>query len=107
MVAIFFVAGDIRHDSPQFGEWFGLELSAENRKQLYVPPGFAHGFCVLSDVSEMIYKCTSLYEPADDASVLWNDPDIGIQWPIPEPILSPKDIDASRLKDLPLLKVSP
>ena len=105
--AIFDVAVDIRHESPQFGEWFGLELSAENRKQLYVPPGFAHGFCVLSDVSEMTYKCTSLYEPADDASVLWNDPDIGIQWPIPEPILSSKDIEASRLKDLSPLKVSP
>ena len=101
------VAVGISLDSPLYGAWFGLELSAENRKQLYVPPGFAHGFCVLSDVSEMTYKCTSLYEPADDASVLWNDPDIGIQWPIPEPILSPKDIDASRLKDLPLLKVSP
>ena len=105
--AIFDVAVDIRHESPQFGEWFGLELSAENRKQLYVPPGFAHGFCVLSDVSEMTYKCTSLYEPADDASVLWNDPDIGIQWPIPEPILSSKDIEASRLKNLSPLKVSP
>jgi len=98
---IFDVAVDIRQSSPHFGEWFGLTLSAENRKQLYVPPGFAHGFCVLSDVSEMVYKCTSLYVPADDAGVLWNDPSIGIEWPMKDPILSEKDSVAPALAELP------
>tara|TARA_Y100001934_G_scaffold272888_1_gene362110 strand:- start:796 stop:1347 length:552 start_codon:yes stop_codon:yes gene_type:complete len=98
---IFDVAVDIRRNSPHFGDWFGLTLSANNRKQLYVPPGFAHGFCVLSEVSEMAYKCTSHYEPADDAGVLWNDPDIGIEWPIKNPILSEKDAVAPALDELP------
>ena len=97
---LFDVAVDIRRGSPHFGEWFGLILSAENRKQLYVPPGFAHGFCVLSDVCEMAYKCTSLYVPDDDACVLWNDPDIGIEWPIENPILSEKDAAAPALAAL-------
>ena len=100
---IFDVAVDIRRESAHFGQWFGIELSAENKKQLYVPPGFAHGFCVLSDVAEMSYKCTELYEPKEDAGVLWNDPDIGIEWPIQDPLLSPKDEAAPRLKDLPPL----
>ncbi|MGA0843010.1 MAG: dTDP-4-dehydrorhamnose 3,5-epimerase [Arenicellales bacterium] len=100
---IFDVAVDIRRESAHFGQWFGIELSAENKKQLYVPPGFAHGFCVLSDVAEMSYKCTALYEPKEDAGVLWNDPDIGIEWPIQDPLLSPKDEAAPRLKDLPPL----
>jgi len=102
---IFDVAVDIRRESAHFGQWFGIELSAENKKQLYVPPGFAHGFCVLSDVAEMSYKCTALYEPKEDAGVLWNDPDIGIEWPIQDPLLSPKDEAAPRLKDLPPLAV--
>ena len=97
---LFDVAVDIRRGSSHFGEWFGLILSAENRKQLYVPPGFAHGFCVLSDVCEMAYKCTSLYVPDDDACVLWNDPDIGIEWPIENPILSEKDAAAPALAAL-------
>lgn len=97
---LFDVAVDIRRGSPHFGEWFGLILSAENRKQFYVPPGFAHGFCVLSDVCEMAYKCTSLYVPDDDACVLWNDPDIGIEWPIENPILSEKDAAAPALAAL-------
>jgi dTDP-4-dehydrorhamnose 3,5-epimerase len=102
---IFDVAVDIRRESAHFGQWFGIELSAENKKQLYVPPGFAHGFCVLSDVAEMSYKCTALYEPKEDAGVLWNDPDIGIEWPIQDPLLSPKDEAAPRLQDLPPLAV--
>ena len=102
---IFDVAVDIRRDSPHFGEWFGVILSASNRKQLYVPPGFAHGFCVVSEVSEMAYKCTSLYMPEDDAGVLWNDPEIGIEWPIEDPILSGKDAVAPRLSELPELSV--
>ncbi len=100
---IFDVAVDIRRDSECFGQWFGITLSAQNKKQLYVPPGFAHGFCVLSEVAEMAYKCTALYEPADDAGVLWNDPDIGIEWPVSDPILSAKDSAAPRLNDLPNL----
>ncbi len=102
---IFDVAVDIRRDSECFGQWFGITLSAQNKKQLYVPPGFAHGFCVLSEVAEMAYKCTALYEPADDAAVLWNDPDIGIEWPVSDPILSAKDSAAPRLNDLPNLSV--
>ena len=100
---LFDVAVDIRRGSPHFGEWFGLTLSAESRKQLYVPPGFAHGFCVLSDVCEMAYKCTSLYVPADDACVVWNDPDIGIEWPLENPFLSEKDAAAPALAELPEL----
>ncbi len=103
---IFDVAVDIRRSSPHFGQWFGLTLSAQNHKQLYVPAGFAHGFCVLSEVSEMAYKCTTLYQPSDDAAVLWNDPDIDIDWPISNPILSPKDSAAPRLAALPDLAVS-
>ena len=102
---IFDVAVDIRRTSSTFGRWFGIELSASNYKQLYVPPGFAHGFCVLSDVAEISYKCTTVYEPSDDAGVLWNDHDIGIDWPIRDPILSPKDIAAPRLAELPELNV--
>ena len=102
---IFDVAVDIRRDSRHFGEWFGVTLSASNRKQLYVPAGFAHGFCVVSEISEMAYKCTSLYMPEDDAGVLWNDPDIGIEWPIYDPILSGKDAVAPRLFELPDLSV--
>ena len=98
---IFDVAVDIRRNSPHFGQWCGLILSAQNHKQLYVPPGFAHGFCVLSEVSEMAYKCTALYESSDDAAVLWSDPDIGIDWPIANPILSNKDNAAPRLAQLP------
>jgi len=80
-------------------------LSADNKKQLYVPPGYAHGFCVLSDVAEMAYKCTALYEPADDAAVRWNDPQIGIDWPISSPVLSAKDNEAPMLKEIENLVV--
>ena len=97
---IFDVAVDIRRASPTFGQWFGIVLSAENKKQLYVPAGYAHGFCVLSDVTEMAYKCTALYVPADDASLRWNDPAIGIEWPIQDPILSAKDSDAPMLQEI-------
>ena len=97
---IFDVAVDIRRASPTFGQWFGIVLSAENKKQLYVPAGYAHGFCVLSDVTEMAYKCTALYVPADDAGLRWNDPAIGIEWPIQDPILSAKDSDAPMLQEI-------
>jgi dTDP-4-dehydrorhamnose 3,5-epimerase len=102
---VFDVAVDIRRSSPHFGQWFGVKLTSENYKQLYIPPGFAHGFCVLSSAAEMAYKCTALYKPAEDASVLWNDSDIGIDWPIGDPILSPKDAAAPRLFELPDLSI--
>ena len=100
---VFDVAVDIRRSSLNFGRWFGIKLTADNHKQLYIPAGFAHGFCVLSPVAEMAYKCTALYKPSQDACVRWDDPDIGIDWPIGDPILSPKDAAAPRLADLPEL----
>jgi dTDP-4-dehydrorhamnose 3,5-epimerase len=89
---IFDVAVDVRQDSAQFGQWFGLVLSAENRRQLWIPPGFAHGFLVMSEFAEVSYKATELYAPAFERSILWNDPAIGIDWPLDgEPTLSEKD----------------
>jgi dTDP-4-dehydrorhamnose 3,5-epimerase len=97
------VAVDIRSGSPTFRQWFGATLTAENFHQLYVPPGFAHGFCVLSDVAQVEYKCTDLYHPEDEQSVRFNDPDLGIDWPpLPtgEPLLSGKDREAPFLADI-------
>jgi dTDP-4-dehydrorhamnose 3,5-epimerase len=88
---IFDVAVDIRRGSPTFAKWFGVELSDENLASLWIPEGFAHGFCVLSEVADVIYKCTVPYEAADDRGIVWNDPLIGIEWPIHEPLLSAKD----------------
>ncbi len=91
---IFDVAVDIRQSSPTFGQWVGAHLSAESREQIWVPAGFAHGFYVLSDWAELVYKATDLYNPEWDRTILWNDPDIGIDWPILEgqpPLISPKD----------------
>ena len=88
---IFDVAVDIRVGSPSFGRWFGTELDDENLHSLWIPPGFAHGFCTLSEVADVVYKCTGLYDSADDRGVRWNDPGIGIDWPISEPIVSDKD----------------
>ncbi len=102
---VFDVAVDIRRTSPNFGHWFGMELTSDNHKQLYIPPGFAHGFCVLSPVAEMIYKTTKGYEAKEDAGILWNDPDVAIEWPIDNPILSPKDANAPRFSELPNLTV--
>lgn len=105
--AIFDVAVDIRRGSPSFGQWVGVELSEENKRQVYVPPGFAHGFCVPSVVSEVEYKCTERYHPGDEFGVLWNDPAIGIRWPVERPLLSAKDAGYPRLHpdraDLPHL----
>ena len=101
--AVWDVAVDVRRGSPSFGRWVGVELSAENRRQLWVPPGFAHGFCVLSDTADFLYKCTALYAPHTDRGVLWNDPDLGISWPVQEPLLSPKDAVLPRLKDASVL----
>jgi len=100
---LFDVAVDIRIGSPHFGKWFGVELSEENKKMLWVPAGFAHGFCATSDVADLVYKCTSLYDAASDRSILWSDPEIAIEWPISNPKLSPKDAAAPRLKDATLL----
>jgi len=88
---IFDVAVDIRRGSPHFGEWAGAVLSAENRRLLYIPPGFAHGFCVTSDVAEVVYQCTDYYDPEDERGILWSDPEIDVHWPITEPTLSRKD----------------
>ena len=88
---VFDVAVDIRHGSPTFGQWYGAELSEENHRQLYVPAGFAHGFLVLSETADFLYKCTDLYHPEDEGGVIWNDPGIGIEWPINAPKLSEKD----------------
>ena len=98
--AIFDVAVDIRVGSPSFAQWVGVELTGENFKQLYVPPGFAHGFCVISDQADVSYKCTDYYLHGDEIGIAWNDPDLAIQWPITTPLLSPKDVDAFRLKDV-------
>ncbi len=87
---VFDVAVDIRKDSPTFGQWV----------QFYIPPGFAHGFCVLSEIADFHYKCTDYYHPEDEGSLRWNDPDVGIAWELADPILSPKDANASFLKDL-------
>jgi dTDP-4-dehydrorhamnose 3,5-epimerase len=98
--SIFDVAVDIRPDSRTFGEWYGLEINDENRLQLYVPPGFAHGFATLSDTADVAYKCTSLYKPEDEGCIFWNDPEIGIEWPIDNPLVSEKDADAPRLSGI-------
>jgi dTDP-4-dehydrorhamnose 3,5-epimerase len=102
--AIFDVAVDIRKGSPTFGRWFGTELSAENRRMLWVPPGFAHGFCLVSPTADVIYKCTTSYDAASDRSIRWDDPELGIDWPVREPNLSAKDAAAPLLRDalLPL-----
>lgn len=97
--AVFDVAVDIRKGSPSYGKWFGAELTGENRKMLYVPPGFAHGFLTLSDTADVLYKCTAEYAPRHDRGIIWNDPDIGIRWSITAPVLSGKDIEHPRLRD--------
>jgi len=96
---IFDVAVDVRKGSPSFGKWVGVELSAENKRELWVPPGFAHGFCVISKTAEVAYKCTTYYDPPSEKGILWNDPEIGIEWPISNPTLSDKDARAPRLRD--------
>ena len=97
---IFDIAVDIRIDSSTFGKWVGEILSSENAKQLYVPPGFAHGYVVRSEHAEVEYKCTELYHPEDEYGILWNDPEIGIEWGVEYPILSEKDKQQPLLKDM-------
>ena len=100
--AVFDVAVDIDPLSATFGKWVGVELSEENQKQMWIPPGYAHGFVVLSDIVDFQYKCTELYHPEDEIGVIWNDPDIGIDWPVEQPTISEKD---ARLPSLDSLKV--
>jgi dTDP-4-dehydrorhamnose 3,5-epimerase len=98
--AIWDVVVDIRRGSPAFGKWMSVELSAENFRQLWVPPGLAHGFLVLSDVAEALYKCTDYFDSKDDRTVRWNDPDLAIPWPDMNPILSAKDAAALTMREL-------
>ncbi len=101
---VFDVAVDIRTDSPTFGQWVGIYLSAENKRQLWVPEGFAHGFYVTSDEAEFFYKCTDYYNPSSEHSIIWNDSDIGIEWPLHgKPILSEKDQNSFFMKNSQLL----
>ena len=99
---VYDVAVDIREGSATFGEWEGVTLSEDNKKQFWVPPGFAHGFVVLSDTADFEYKCTDYYDPSDEGCILWSDPDLDIPWPIANPVLSTKDESAKRLVDLRL-----
>ena len=100
---VFDVAVDVRRGSPTFGKWVGFELSEHNKLQLWIPPGLAHGFCVTSESADFVYKCTELYSPKNENSILWNDPDLAIPWPVKEPLLSAKDAAAPRLKDAAVL----
>lgn len=97
---VFDVAVDIRRGSPNFGRWFGAVLSDQNYYQMYVPPGFAHGYCVLSDEADFLYKCADFYHPEAECGVVWDDVDIGIDWPVKTPKLSEKDKKLSCLKDI-------
>ena len=108
--AVYDVVVDIRKGSPTFGHWQGVDLSSDHYRQLYVPPGCAHGFCVTSAYAGVLYKCTELYSPKDERGIIWNDPTLAIAWPVPSPLLSPKDQAYSSLaamKDqLPLYRSS-
>lgn len=97
---VYDVAADIRLGSPTYGQWEAVILSEENKTQLWVPPGFAHGFVVLSETADFEYKCTDFYDPSDEGSLLWNDPSLNIAWPIDNPRLSDKDANAPLLADL-------
>jgi len=98
--AVFDVAVDVRRASPHFGRWVGVELSEDNLRQLWVPPGFLHGFCVTAAPAEIEYKCTALWDAALEISVRWDDPTLAIAWPIADPILSPKDATAPTLTEI-------
>jgi len=98
---IFDVAVDIRKGSPSFGKWTSIILSSESRLQLYIPEGFAHGFCVLSESAHVLYKCTDYYAPLDERGIVWNDGTLDIPWPLKDPVLSPKDAALPELKAIP------
>jgi dTDP-4-dehydrorhamnose 3,5-epimerase len=102
---VFDVAVDLRRDSPTLGQWYGVTLSAENHRMLWVPPGFAHGFYVTSDYADFLYKCTDVYHPGSEKTLAWNDPTVGIEWPVPagkEPLLSGKDVEGLTWDEAPL-----
>jgi dTDP-4-dehydrorhamnose 3,5-epimerase len=99
---IYDVVVDVRRDSPTFGKWFGHRLAEETHEQLWVPPGFAHGFCVLSNIAYVHYKCTTAYDARGEYTILPDDPDIGIEWPVRDPVISSKDKSGRRLKDATL-----
>jgi dTDP-4-dehydrorhamnose 3,5-epimerase len=101
----FDVAVDVRVGSATFGQWVSERLSEANHRQMYIPSGFAHGYCVTSEGALFSYKCTDFYNPATEIGIIWNDPELNIDWPISEPILSPKDAGYPRLKDLPADKL--
>jgi dTDP-4-dehydrorhamnose 3,5-epimerase len=103
---VFDVAVDVRRSSATFGRWHGLVLSGDNKRQFYIPPGFAHGFAVLSETALFHYKCTNFYSPKDELAIRWDDPDIGIQWPIQAPLLSERDAKALKLRDVPRERLS-
>jgi dTDP-4-dehydrorhamnose 3,5-epimerase len=98
---IYDVVVDVREGSPTFGQWIGVTLSSENRRQIWVPEGFAHGFCATSAEALVVYKCTDSYNPKTEHGIIWNDPDLAITWPTTKPVLSDKDQVYPRLKDLP------
>jgi len=100
---VFDVAVDVRKGSPRFGRWVGVELAEDPPRQLWIPPGFAHGFCVLSEAADFFYRCTELYAPGAERAIAWNDPRIGIRWPIEHPLLSAKDAAAPLLDAAPVL----
>ena len=97
---VYDVAVDIREGSDTFGRWHGVILSAQNKRQFWVPPGFAHGFVVLSEIADFEYKCTDYYDPSDEDSIFWDDPDLNIDWPIENPVVSDKDAAAKKLADI-------
>ncbi|MDR4503877.1 MAG: dTDP-4-dehydrorhamnose 3,5-epimerase [Candidatus Scalindua sp.] len=98
---IFDVAVDIRYGSPTFGKWAGFSLSSENRRQVFIPEGFAHGFCVVSETADVLYKCTDVYHPDDEYGIFWSDQKMGIGWPVTEPTVSDKDKQYPRLREVP------
>ncbi len=100
---VFDVLVDVRRASPTFGKWEGHELSESNKRQLWVPPGFAHGFCVLSESADFLYKCSEYYHPETEYTLLWNDEAVGVEWPVRDPILSEKDMKGKRLNELSVL----
>lgn len=106
---IYDVVVDIRRDSPCFGQWTGVTLSGENKRQIFAPQGFAHGFCVRSDMADVIYKCTDFYTPGDEYGILWSDTDLGVDWNVDSPVISQKDALYQALKEVPesLLPVMP
>jgi len=98
--AVYDVAVDVDPKSSTYAQYVGLELSGDNHKQLWIPPGYAHGFCVLTDIADFFYKCTDFYYPEDESGFIWNDPEVNIKWPIQQPILSERDKNLSPLADI-------